>query len=126
MKFIISLIITYLMITQSVMGQGSDYTDRNSIVHACKLFAEEAYQASENFSQGVELQDVLSLVEGALIADSIKNRMFQAIQFVWKNQLNNPVMAYSLAMGLCLKPKKYMAPMDDPGFISFRTSREYF
>jgi hypothetical protein len=56
----------------------------------------------------------------------MKHRAFQAIQLVWKNQLDNPALAYSLAMGLCLKPKQEMAPIDDSWVTSPRTSREFF
>ena len=71
-------------------------------------------------------KDIQGLIESAPVADSTKDRVFQAIQFVWKNQLDNPVMAYDLAMGLCLKPKHKMAPIDEPWSISLRTSKEYF
>lgn len=108
------------------MGQGIDYTIRNFTVNTCELFARDAYQASNNFNQGVVLQDILGLIESTSVANSTKNRAFQAIQFVWKNQLDNPTLAYNLAMGLCLKPKQKMAPMDEPWSISLRTSREYF
>ena len=56
----------------------------------------------------------------------MKHRAFKAIQLVWKNQLDNPALAYSLAMGLCLKPKEEMAPIDDLWVTSPRTSREFF
>ena len=123
---IISLITSYMMITQAVMGHGTDYTSRTFTINSCKLFAKDAYQASDNFGRGVVLQDIQGLIESSPVADSMKNRVFQAIQLVWKNQLDNPVMAYDLAMGLCLKPKHKMAPMDEPWSISLRTSKEYF
>ena len=108
------------------MGQGIDYTTRNYTTQSCELFAEDAYQAADTFSRGVVLQDVLELIESAPVADSMKHRVFQAIQLVWKNQLDNPTLAYSLAMGVCLKPKQEMAPMDEPWVTSPRTSREFF
>jgi len=36
------------------------------------------------------------------------------------------VMAYTLALGICLEPKKNMAPLDEPWITSPRTSKEYF
>ena len=123
---IISLITSYMMITQAVMGHGTDYTSRTFTINSCELFAKDAYQASDNFSRGVVLQDIQGLIESSPVADSMKNRVFQAIQLVWKNQLDNPTLAYNLAMGLCLKPKQNMAPMDEPWSISLRTSKEYF
>lgn len=110
-----------------VFGQGLDYTTRNLLTHSCEAFASDAYQAANSYGRGgVVLQDVLESIESAKVANSMKHRAFQAIQFVWKNQLDNPTLAYSLAMGLCLKPKKEMAPMDEPWITSLRTSREFF
>ncbi|GEM_PF-1029430 len=123
---IANLIVGLLFIAQPVMGQGNDYTSRNYLIHSCKLFAKDAYRAADNYSRGVVLQDVLELINNAHVADNMKHRAFQAIQFVWKNQLNNSVLAYSLAMGLCLKPKKAMAPIDEPYLTSPRTSKEFF
>jgi hypothetical protein len=108
------------------MGQGIDYTMRNYTVDSCKLFAKDAYQAADTYSRSVELQYVLELIENATIADSKKHRVFQAIQFVWKNQLDNSVLAYSLAIGLCLKPKHNMASVDEPWITSPRTSKKFF
>jgi hypothetical protein len=125
-NLIANLIVGLLFIVQPVMGQGTDYTSRNYMIHSCKLFAKDAYQAADNYSRGVVLQDVLELIDSAHVADNMKHRAFQAIQFVWKNQLNNSVLAYSLAMGLCLKPKKAMAPIDEPWLTSPRTSKEFF
>lgn len=123
---IANLILWSLIFAQPAMGQGIDYTMRNYTTGSCELFAKDAYQAANTYSRGVVLQDVLELIENATIADSKKHRVFQAIQFVWKNQLDNSVLAYSLAMGLCLKPKQNMAPMDEPWITSPRTSEEFF
>jgi hypothetical protein len=123
---IANLIVGLLFTAQPVMGQGTDYTTRNYTVNACKLFAKDAYQAANTYSHGAVLQEVLELIENAHVADSMKHRAFQAIQFVWKNQLDNSVLAYSLALGLCLKPKNTMAPIDEPWITSPRTSKEFF
>ncbi len=104
----------------------ADYTNRHNKANACELFANEAYQASDNFSRGTALSDILNLIDGSPVSDSRKHRAFQAIQFVWKNQIDNPIMAYSLAMGTCLEPKTAMAPLDDLWITSPRTSREYY
>jgi hypothetical protein len=123
---IANLIVGLLFIVQPVKGQSIDYTSRNYMTHSCKLFAKDAYQAANSYSRGVVLQDVLELIETARIADNMKHRAFQAIQFVWKNQIDNSELAYSLAMGLCLKPKNVMAPIDEPWLTSPRTSKEFF
>jgi len=111
---------------QSAYAGNADYTNRHNTVIACELFAKAAYQAADNFNDGVVLNDILNLIDGSPVSDSKKHRAFQAIQFVWKNQLANPVMAYTLAMGTCLEPKKEMAPLDEPWITSPRTSKEYF
>jgi len=127
MKILIANLTVWLMlISQPVMGQVIDYTARNHMTHSCELFAEDAYQAADTYSRGAVLQDILELIESAPVPDNMKHRAFQAIQLVWKNQLDNPTLAYSLAMGVCLKPKQVMAPMDEPWVTSPRTSREFF
>ena len=120
------LILVSLLIKQPAFAAGVDYTNRNYTTDSCELFAMDAYQAADTFQRGVVLNDVLEVIEGAPVADSMKHRVFQAIQFVWKNQLDNPTLAYSLAMGVCLKPKENMAPMDEPWMTSPRTIREFF
>ncbi len=127
MKFLITNVIVWSFImSQSVYAGNADYTNRHNTVIACELFAKDAYQAADNFNDGVVLNDILNLIDGSPVSDSKKHRAFQAIQFVWKNQLANPVMAYTLAMGTCLEPKKEMAPLDEPWITSPRTSKEYF
>ena len=115
-----------MMIAIPAAGQDTDYTSRNFTTNSCKLFANDAYQAADNLGRGVRLSQLLELVDGSPVSDSEKYRAFQAIQFVWKNQLDNPVLASTLAMGLCLKPKQEMAPIDEPWLTSPRTNREHF
>lgn len=127
MKYLIAnTIVGLLIISQPVFAGNVDYTNRHNTVTACELFAKNAYQAADNFGHGVVLEDILDLIDGSPVSDGKKHRAFQAIQFVWKNQLSNPVMAYTLAMGICLEPKKEMAPVDEPWITSPRTSKEYF
>lgn len=127
MKKLISVLIVWsLFIAQPAAGEGIDYTNRNYTTAACELFAKDAWQAADNFSDGVVLQDILELIEGAPVSDSQKHRAFQAIQLVWSSQLDNPLLAYTVAMGLCLKPKQEMAPMDDPWVTSPRTISGHF
>ena len=127
MKTLITILTVWsLLIVQPALGRGDDYTSRHFVLNSCELFAKDAWQAADNFSHGVELQAILELVEGSPVTDDEKDRAFQAIQFVWGNRLDNPVLAYTVAMGLCLKPKQEMAPMDEPWVTSPRTSREHF
>ncbi|MGH8121052.1 MAG: hypothetical protein ACRESK_10605 [Gammaproteobacteria bacterium] len=127
MKHINAILIVWsLMIAPVASGAQADYTGRNYVAPACELFAQDASQAAQNFGAGAALPELLDLIEGAPVSDDEKDRAFQAIQFVWKNRLDNPVLAYTVAMGLCLKPKQEMAPMDEPWLTSPRTSREHF
>jgi len=123
---IANLLVLLLCIAQPAIGQGIDYTSRNYTKHFCKSFAIDASKAANTYRRGVSLQDILETIDSSGLADSKKHRAFQAIQFVWKNQLDNSVLAHSLAMGLCLKPKRVMAPMDEPWITSPRTSKEFF
>lgn len=120
-----NVILWLLIISQQSFAGNADYTNRHNTANACELFASDAYQAADNFKDGVLLKDILDLIDASPVTDSQKHRAFQAIQFVWKNQLHNPVMAYTLAMGLCLEPKKEMAPIDDPWVTSLRTNKEF-
>lgn len=121
-----NLIAGLVILAQPVMVLGMDYTNRNNALHVCEAFSRDVYQAADNFNSGVALADLLDLMEGAPVAKSQKHRAFQAIKFVWKNELDNPVLASTLAMGLCLKPKQVMAPLDEPYVTSPRTSKGYF
>lgn len=109
------------MITPPAKSESVDYTSRNYLSAACEMFARDAWQAADNFGRGVRLEDVLNLIESAPVSDNQKDRAFQAIQFVWNHQLDNPLLAYTVAMGLCLKPKNQMAPIDEPWVTSPRT-----
>ncbi|OGT66335.1 MAG: hypothetical protein A3I13_05710 [Gammaproteobacteria bacterium RIFCSPLOWO2_02_FULL_47_50] len=127
MKPLIALLLVWsLLIAQPASGEGVDYTNRNYTISACELFAKDAWQAADNFSNGVVLQDILELINGSPVSDGQKHRAFQAIQLVWNNQLDNPILAYTVAMGLCLKPKQEMAPMDEPWVTSPRTISGHF
>ena len=103
-----------------------NYTNRDYTAIPCGMFSHDVYQASDNFRNKIVLQDLLNFIENVTVTDNQKQRAFQAIQFVWKNQLDNPQLAYTLAMGLCMKPKTEMAPLSEPWTVSPRTSREYF
>ena len=127
MKPLISTFLVWsLLIAQPVKGESVDYTSRNYLSNACEMFARDAWQAADNFGHGVKLEDVLKLVESAPVSDTEKDRAFQAIQFVWNHQLDNPLLAYTVAMGLCLKPKNQMAPIDEPWITSPRTISGHF
>ena len=103
-----------------------NYTNRNNTDIACELFAKDVYQAAHQFKRGMSLRDLLVIIENAPVSDSHKNRIFEAIQLVWKNQMDNPILASTIAMGLCLKPRQAMAPLDDAWAVSPRTISEYF
>lgn len=127
MKPLITLLLLWsFLISQAAVAEGVDYTSRNYTTASCELFAQDAYQAAHNFNEGIALGQLLDLVDSAPVADSQKQRAFQAIQLVWNNQLDNPVLAYTVAMGLCLKPKEQMAPMDEPWVTSPRTISGHF
>lgn len=115
------LVVWSLIIAQSAHAVEADYTGRNYVLPACELFARDTAQAADNFGDGVALPKLLELIESSPVSDEDKDRAFQAIQLVWKNQLDHPLLAYTVAMGLCLKPKQVMAPMDEPWITSPRT-----
>ncbi len=120
------LMIVLLSTPLQLAAMEVDYTDRSYTVNACELFGSDAFIAASSFARGDDLADILKYLEHASMPDSTRMRAFQAVQFVWKNQLDNPVLAKSVAIGLCLKPKQQMAPMDEPWFTSPRTSKEFY
>ncbi len=127
MKILIASIITWsLILALPVSAGGGDYMSRNYSAYFCEPFARNAWRAAEIYRHGTSLPELLSFIDIAPVADSEKHRAFQAVQFVWKNRVDNPLMAYTLAMGLCLKPKQEMSPMAEPWLTSPRTSREHF
>lgn len=126
MKNVLALLILMSGIHVPVYAKGVDYTARNFTIDSCELFGSDVYIAASSYAHGETLTDILKLIDHAPMADSKKQRMFQAVQFVWKNRLDNPVLAKSVALGLCLKPKHQMAPMDEPWLTSPRTSKEFY
>lgn len=126
MKTVIATIIALLISATPVYGVDVNYTSRSFTQYACEQFAHDVYQASSTYKYGIELPKVLSSVENMVGTETKKHRVFEAIQFVWKNQLDNPTLAYSLAMGLCLPPKKARVPLDEPYMVSPRTAKPFF
>lgn len=126
MKTVIATIIALLISATSVYGVDVNYTSRSYTQNACELFAHDVYQASSTYKFGIDLPKVLRSVENMTGAESKKHRAFEAIQFVWKNQLDNPTLAYSLALGLCLPPKRARVPLDQPYMIDPRTAKPFF
>ncbi len=119
--FIASLIIWLMIFAALASAEPVNYTNRKNMDHTCELFAKDVYQAAYQFKQGMSLRDLLVVIENAPVTDSHKDRIFEAIQLVWKNQMDNPILASTVAMGLCLKPKRAMAPLDDAWAVSPRT-----
>lgn len=121
MKNLATLMLFLLIHVSNVLATGVDYTSRSYIDTSCELFARDASIAAINFRHGIELNQILVVVDDAPVSESEKDRVFQAIQLVWNNRIDNEVLAYSIAMGLCLKPKQQMAPLDEPWITSPRT-----
>ena len=124
--FIASLLLWLILFAALASAEPVNYTNRNNTDIVCELFAKDVYQASHQFKNGMPLRDLLVAIEAAPVPESQKDRVFEAIQLVWKNQLNNPVLATTLAMGLCLKPRQAMAPLDDIWAVSPRTISDEF
>ena len=74
------LIVWSLIIAQSAQAVEADYTSRNYVLPACELFARDASQAADNFSDGVALPKLLELIEYSPVSAEDKDRAFQAIQ----------------------------------------------
>ena len=105
----------------SAEGGVVNYTVRRLPPHACDLFAKDAYQAAEHRAAGADMELLIGSLQSASVADSMKERAFQAVQYVWAHEIDNPHLAYTLAMGACLKPRKEMSPMLEPWLTNPRT-----
>jgi len=126
MNRLIATIIALLTFASPLHGADVNYTNRSYTIVACELFAHDAYQAASGYKIGITLHKMLKSVDTMAGVESKKQRAFEAVQFVWKNQLDNPTLAYSLALGQCLPPKKAMVPLDQPYMTSPRTWRPFF
>jgi len=122
---VMKYLFTFLVITFAFFNVYAEvnYSDQKYDPNACELFAHDAEKASINFQRGVTLQTILKTIEHAPLTDSQKERVFQAVQFVYGNEIDNPVLAYQLAMGLCLQPRYYMSPQDDPWHTNPRMNK---
>lgn len=104
------------LFTGTVRAAGISYTDQKLTNNACELFAKDAYQAAENYARGVELEQLLNLIEStpdSMVPASQKERIFQAIQLVYGRQIDNPIAASQIAMGVCLPARSELAPLEN-------------
>lgn len=122
MIFYSKILILLVLFSSNVFA--TDYTNRKNIANACGLFARDAYVAAGYFSNGVYLNDILEMIDESPAQEGRKQRAFQAVQFVWRDQITEPAIAYTLAMGMCLTPKKNT--YENPWLTSLRTNKEYF
>ena len=118
------IIISVLLASRFVFA--ADYTNGKNVPNACHLFATDAEHAATIYNGDINLKEILIIIGAAPFSDSMKDRVQQAFVYVWENQIDNPVMAYSLAMGVCLSPKKSIAPLDDISMTPYRISRHPF
>ena len=112
----IRIILIFLLSITNVIA-AVDYTARQYHVNTCNLFAAKARAVSHLLSNNISLNNLLTHIEHLRITDSTKERLFQAIQFVWANQIDNPHLAYTLAMGTCIQP---ITPLHTRGFRQLR------
>ena len=64
-SLIVYLILLFMKILNPINVLANDYTTRTYTVNSCKLFAEDAYQASDTFRRGIVLEEILNLIENA-------------------------------------------------------------
>ena len=122
--FFFSLMLSLVLFAAVASAQSVEYTNRKNTDFACELFARDAYHAAQQLQNGNDLTMVLNAIEYAPVSPGAKHRAFEAIQLVWKNQLHNPVLASTIAMGLCVSPRQTMAPLDDVWAVSPRTIKD--
>ncbi len=96
-----------------MVAYAADYTNQNNVGHVCDLFAKDTVQASNAYKHGANLPHLLESFNVADVSEGQKDMASQAIAFVWKHQIDDPILAYILAMSACLKQKSVMAPSDD-------------
>lgn len=102
------------------------YTEQKFKMHACKAFAIDARLASVHFMNRTPYSKLKLLIHEAKVAPVTKDRMHEAVDYVYFNNLDVPYVAYSVALSNCLEPKTAMAPMEEPYAVSPRTLGSFF
>ena len=120
---VISTVFILYLLFFSPQVKAIDYTGGNIVPNSCDLFAKDAVRASWHYTNDANLSYLLDSVS-TIPDDTDRDRIGQAIQFVWKNQIRNSMVAYTVAMGACLSPRK-LPPSDDP-LRSYRSNAGYF
>ena len=100
------------LLLASAINSPVGYVDGNYLPHACNGFAFAAeYVATEIRNQNYSLTDFTSSLDNSGISKEKREQIDEAIQWVYSNQINNPVVAKQIAMAICLGKKN---KMDDP------------
>jgi len=112
---------TVLYVTSQYAHGAVDYTGRTLRIDACGLFAMDVIKATDHRAAGADMELLIKSIQSQNVAESMKERAFQAVQFAWAHELVDTQLAYTLAMGACLEPRTEMAPMMEPWRTNLRT-----
>ena len=123
MKRLLLLIIAALIAlpVSSFVLAAVDYTGRTLRIDACGLFAMDVIKATDHRIAGADMELLIKSIQSQNVAESMKERAFQAVQFAWAHELDDTQLAYTLAMGACLEPRTEMAPIMEPWRTNLRT-----
>lgn len=83
------------------------FTDGQYLPHACNGFASAAkHVTAEVKNRHYSLSEFLSILNSSSMSKFKREQIEEAIQWVYANQIDNPLIAESTAMAMCLGKKK--------------------
>ena len=100
------------LLLASAINSPVGYVDGNYLPHACNGFASAAeHVTTEIKNQNYSLSDFISSLDNSRMSKEKREQIDEAIQWVYSNQINNPVVAKQTALAMCLGKKN---KIDDP------------
>ena len=96
----------------AVLNTPVGYVDGNYQPHVCNRFASAAeHVTTEIKNQNYSLPDFISSLDNTQMSKEKREQIDEAIQWVYSNQIENPIVAKQTALAVCLGEKNNV---DDP------------
>src|SRR3990167_3872093 len=108
------VVATVLYVTSQYAHGAVDYTGRTLRIDACGLFAMDVIKATDHRIAGADMELLIKSIQSQNVAERMKDRAPQAGHVGWARGLVDTKLAYPLARGWCLEPRRKMALMVEP------------
>ena len=90
----------------SLLNTHVGYVDGNYQPHVCNRFASAAeHVTTEIKNQNYSLPDFISSLDNTQMSKEKREQIDEAIQWVYSNQIENPIVAKQTALAVCLGEK---------------------